>query len=125
FSTDPAHSLSDSLDIEIGDRLAEVTRKGRARLIAFEMDAGAALEKFKTEHRAVLSEIAERGTLLDESDINELLDLSLPGMDEVMALFELSELDRASNFARVVIDTAPSGHTARMLRLPEVFGQMI
>src|SRR5205085_11381727 len=125
FSTDPAHSLSDSLDVEIGDRLSEVARKGRARLIAFEMDAGAALEKFKTEHRAVLSEIAERGTLLDESDINELLDLSLPGMDEVMALFELSELDRAHEFARIVVDTAPSGHTTRLLRLPETFAHMV
>src|SRR5438067_1076640 len=125
FSTDPAHSLSDSLGKKIGDRLIEVARRGGARLFAYEMDAGAALEKFKVKHRAVLSEIAERGTLLDESDINELLNLSLPGMDEVMALFELSELDRASNFARIVVDTAPSGHTTRMLRLPEVFGQMI
>src|SRR2546423_1829480 len=125
FSTDPAHSLSDSLGKKIGDRLVQVARRGSARLFAYEMDAGAALEKFKVKHRAVLSEIAERGTLLDESDINELLNLSLPGMDEVMALFELSELDRASNFARIVVDTAPSGHTTRMLRLPEVFGQMI
>jgi len=125
FSTDPAHSLSDSLGKKIGDRLVEVSRRGSAKLFAYEMDAGAALASFKTRHRAVLSEIAERGTLLDKSDINELLDLSLPGMDEVMALFELSELDRAGNFAQVVVDTAPSGHTSRMLRLPEVFARMI
>ncbi len=125
LSTDPAHSLSDSLNVEIGDRLVEVAHNGRARLVAYEMDAGVALDKFKTEHRAVLGQIAERGTLLDESDINELLDLSLPGLDEVMALFELSELDRAHEFARIVVDTAPSGHTARLLRLPEVFAHMI
>jgi arsenite-transporting ATPase len=125
FSTDPAHSLSDSLGVEIGDRLIEVARKGDARLIAYEMDAGAALEKFKTEHRAILGEIADRGTLLDESDINELLNLSLPGIDEVMALFELSRLDREGDYARVVVDTAPSGHTSRLLRLPEVFSHMV
>jgi arsenite-transporting ATPase len=125
FSTDPAHSLSDSLEVKIGNRLVEVARKGSARLVAYEMDAGAALEKFKTEHRATLSEIADRGTLLDESDINELLNLSLPGMDEVMALFELSELDLAGDYARIVVDTAPSGHTSRLLRLPEVFARMI
>ncbi|HKC64943.1 MAG TPA: ArsA family ATPase [Pyrinomonadaceae bacterium] len=125
FSTDPAHSLSDSLEVKIGDRLVEVARKRRARLVAYEMDASAAFEKFKTEHHATLAEIADRGTLLDESDINELLNLSLPGMDEVMALFELSELDRADAYARIVIDTAPSGHTSRLLELPELFSRMV
>ncbi|HEV2862770.1 MAG TPA: ArsA family ATPase [Pyrinomonadaceae bacterium] len=125
FSTDPAHSLSDSLNVEVGDRLAEVARAGRGAaartLFAREMDASRALEEFKERHRAVLAEIADRGTILDEADINDLLDLSLPGLDEVMALFELSEVDRTGSFARVVVDTAPSGHTSRMLRLPEVF----
>jgi len=125
FSTDPAHSLSDSLGLEIGDRPVEITRRGGARLIGHEMNAGAALEKFRATHRRVLGEIAERGTLLDETDINELLNLSLPGMDEVMALFELSELDRAGTYTRIVIDTAPSGHTSRLLRLPDVFSRMV
>jgi arsenite/tail-anchored protein-transporting ATPase len=129
FSTDPAHSLSDSLDVEIGDRTAEVARRGRRtdapRLFAREMDAALALDAFKERHRAVLAEIADRGTILDEADINDLLDLSLPGMDEVMALFELSEVERVGDFARVVVDTAPSGHTSRMLRLPEVFARWV
>ncbi|HEX8117760.1 MAG TPA: ArsA family ATPase, partial [Pyrinomonadaceae bacterium] len=129
FSTDPAHSLSDSLGVEVGDRTAEVARRGRRadapRLFAREMDAAAALEEFKVKHRAVLAEIADRGTILDEADINDLLDLSLPGMDEVMALFELSGVEREGRFARVVVDTAPSGHTSRMLRLPEVFARWV
>ena len=124
FSTDPAHWLSDSLDSKVRDRTAEVARRGKGdgapRLLAREMDAARALEEFKQKHRAVLAEIADRGTILDETDINDLLDLSLPGMDEVMALFELSELDRAGNFTRIVVDTAPSGHTSRLLRLPEL-----
>src|SRR6185295_8398689 len=73
----------------------------------------------------VLAEIAERGTLLDEEDISELLNLSLPGLDEVMSLFELSELDREGEYAHIVVDTAPSGHTSRLLRLPEVFDRMV
>src|ERR1700754_4041077 len=129
FSTDPAHSLSDSLGVEVGDRTFEVARKGRSadapRLYAREMDAARALEEVKTKHRAVLAEIADRGTILDEADINDLLDLSLPGMDEVMALFELSEVERAGVYARVVVDTAPSGHTSRMLRLPSVFARWV
>jgi len=129
FSTDPAHSLSDSLGVKVGDRTAEVARRGRGddapRLLAREMDASRALEEFKQKHRSVLAEIADRGTILDEADINDLLNLSLPGMDEVMALFELSEVERAAEFSRVVVDTAPSGHTSRMLRLPEVFARWV
>ncbi|HYP53484.1 MAG TPA: ArsA family ATPase, partial [Pyrinomonadaceae bacterium] len=125
FSTDPAHSLSDSLAARIGDRTVEVARRGGARLFAREMDAARALEEFKARHRGVLKEIADRGTLLDDADINQLLDLSLPGMDELMSLFELSEIERTGSFARVVVDTAPSGHTSRLLRLPEVFARWV
>ena len=125
FSTDPAHSLSDSLDVKIGNRLVEVKQLRGARLFAYEMDASLALERFREVHGKVLAEIAERGTLLDEEDINELLSLSLPGLDEVMSLFELSELDREGKYAHIVIDTAPSGHTSRLLRLPEVFARMV
>jgi len=125
FSTDPAHSLSDSLDVKIGNRLVEVKQLRGARLFAYEMDASLALERFREAHGKVLAEIAERGTLLDEEDINELLSLSLPGLDEVMSLFELSELDREGKYAHIVIDTAPSGHTSRLLRLPEVFARMV
>jgi len=125
FSTDPAHSLSDSLDLRIGNRLVEVKQHRGARLVAYELDASLALERFREAHGKVLAEIAERGTLLDEDDINELLSLSLPGLDEVMSLFELSELDRAGQYAHIVVDTAPSGHTSRLLRLPEVFDRMV
>jgi len=125
FSTDPAHSLSDSLGVKVGNRLVKVAEHNGAKLIAYEMDATRALERFRTAHGKVLAEIAERGTLLDESDINELLNLSLPGLDEVMSLFELSELDREGKYAHIVVDTAPSGHTSRLLRLPEVFTRMV
>ena len=125
FSTDPAHSLSDSLDRKVGNKLVEVKQVRGARLVAYEMDAALALERFREAHGKVLAEIAERGTLLDEDDINELLNLSLPGLDEVMSLFELRELDRAGQYAHIVVDTAPSGHTSRLLRLPEVFDRMV
>jgi arsenite/tail-anchored protein-transporting ATPase len=125
FSTDPAHSLSDSFDVRVGNRLVEVRQLRGARLFAYEMDASLALERFRDAHGKVLAEIAERGTLLDEQDINELLSLSLPGLDEVMSLFELSELDREGKYAHIVVDTAPSGHTSRLLRLPAVFERMV
>ena len=125
FSTDPAHSLSDSLDVKVGNRLVEVKQFRGAQLFAYEMDASRALERFRSAHGEVLAEIAERGTLLDEDDIKQLLNLSLPGLDEVMSLFELSEVDREGKYTRIVVDTAPSGHTSRLLRLPEVFERIV
>jgi arsenite-transporting ATPase len=125
FSTDPAHSLADSVGKTIGDKPTEIAKHARAKLVAYEMDATTALERFREKHGRTLKEIAERGTFLDEADINELLNLSLPGLDEVMALFELSELDRAGKYDRIIIDTAPSGHTTRLLRLPQVFSRMV
>ncbi len=124
ISTDPAHSLSDSLSTPLGDRPTEVARRGGAILEAREMDAAAALDRFKAKYRRVLAEIADRGTLLDEGDVNQLLDLSLPGMDEVMALVELGELER-SDYWRVIVNTAPSGHTTRLLGLPQIFASWI
>jgi arsenite-transporting ATPase len=125
FSTDPAHSLSDSLETKVGNRLVEVKAFRGAKLFAYEMDASLALERFRAAHGEVLAEIAQRGTLLDEDDINQLLNLSLPGLDEVMSLFELSEVERAGKYTRIVVDTAPSGHTSRLLRLPEVFERIV
>lgn len=125
FSTDPAHSLSDSLDTDVGDRPVTISSRRSAKLVAYEMDATAALERFRSKHGPILAEIAERGTLLDEADINELLNLSLPGLDEVMSLFELSELETTASYDRIIVDTAPSGHTTRLLRLPEVFARMV
>ena len=75
FSTDPAHSLADSLGKAVGNKLTEVAKSKKARIIAFEMDAGLALENFRNQHGPVMAEIAERGTFLDESDIREVYSL--------------------------------------------------
>jgi anion-transporting ArsA/GET3 family ATPase len=75
--------------------------------MAREMDAAAALAQFARQHRPTLARIADRGTFLDQSDIKELLDLSLPGMDEVMALLELSESDRVGNFSALSLIPRP------------------
>jgi len=116
-STDPAHSLGDSFDQEIG---AEVTPiAGVDNLFALELDAQALLDRFKEEHDAVLGEIAYRGTFLDEDDIQRFLRLGLPGMEEVMAIIEIIDLMNANDFGLVVVDTAPTEHTLRLLELPE------
>ncbi|MBI4445666.1 MAG: ArsA family ATPase [Acidobacteria bacterium] len=125
FSTDPAHSLSDVFQKEIGDRLVAITQRGSSQLFAYEMDTASAFESFRREYQPLFQELASRGTLLDERDLAGLLELSLPGMDEIMALFTLSDLADSRRYRRLVIDTAPTGHTLRLVQLPVMAAQWL
>ncbi|MFB6098984.1 MAG: ArsA family ATPase [Salinibacter sp.] len=111
LSTDPAHSL--------GDCLQEAERP--ASLEVEEFDASAALRQFREQHRGTLHEIVARGTFFDDADIQELLDLALPGLDETMAVLRLARLADEETYTTVVVDTAPTGHTLRLLEMPERF----
>jgi len=108
-STDPAHSLADSLaDLLPPDNLK-----------VFELDAREYLATFKQKHNDKLREIAARGTFLDDDEINRFLDLSLPGLDELMAFLEISAWVENRSYDCIIVDTAPSGHTLRLLSMPE------
>jgi len=115
-STDPAHSLSDSLACAVGGEIAPVA--GVANLFALALDAAALLAEFKRQNGTVMRLIAERGTYFDREDIASLFELSLPGIDETMAIIKIMHLMREGNYDLVILDTAPSGHTTRLLALP-------
>ena len=117
-STDPAHSLGDSLGQEIGDNIAPV--KGVDNLFALEIDAIKRMEEFKAKYREELEIIAYRGTIFDRDDISEFLSLSLPGMDEMMAMFDIADVIKGGGYGLVILDTAPTGHTIRLLELPDL-----
>ncbi len=122
-STDPAHSLSDSLDCEVGGEITPVA--GVDNLFTLALDAEALLEEFKQQHGAVIKLIADRGTYFDQEDIASFFELSLPGLDEVMAIIEIMDLMREGHYDLVILDTAPAGHTVRLLALPEHMEQWI
>ena len=65
-------------------------------------------------------EIASRGTFLDEEDINRFLELSLPGMDELMAFLEISRWVKKGTYDGIIMDTAPTGHTLRLMEMPDM-----
>ncbi|HYU31820.1 MAG TPA: ArsA family ATPase, partial [Thermoanaerobaculia bacterium] len=116
-STDPAHSLGDALDVDLGPEPVQIpTRRGR--LLAAELDAESALGRWLGPRRADLETIAERGTWLDRDDVSRFLDLGLPGVDELAGLLELMRLVEASPGDEVVVDTAPTAHTLRLLAMP-------
>jgi arsenite-transporting ATPase len=117
-STDPAHSLGDLLGRRLGPAARAVpTRRGS--LHAAELDADAALARFVRARRPQLARIVSRGTYLDDDDIERLLRLALPGVDELIGLLELTRLARIRAYEEVVVDTAPTGHTLRLLGMPD------
>jgi len=116
-STDPAHSLGDSFGCPSGSEPVQVN--GVFNLYTMEMDAGLLLEEFKATYGDTMKKIADRGTFLDRDDIASFFELSLPGMDEVMAIMRLADIFGEGSYDYVVLDTAPTGHTVRMLDLPE------
>jgi arsenite/tail-anchored protein-transporting ATPase len=115
LSIDPAHSLGDALGLTLGTEPSDVPDSPGLR--ALELDAAAEQRRFVETHREAILELAEGGTYLDREDLDGFLQLALPGVDELAAVLRLLR-PREPAPARVVIDTAPTGHTLRLLALP-------
>jgi arsenite-transporting ATPase len=122
-STDPAHSLGDLLGVTLGPAARPVATR-RGTLYAAELDADAALARFVKARRGPLARVLSRGTYLDDDDIERLLRLALPGVDELIGLLELTRLAGVRAYDDVVVDTAPTGHTLRLLAMPRTLERM-
>ncbi|MFW6385332.1 MAG: ArsA family ATPase [Halodesulfurarchaeum sp.] len=121
-STDPAHSLSDTFETQIPGRPTAV--RDDIPLFAVEIDPDAALKE-----TAMFGEdgspMGPLGDLLGEAGIDPMMGGSMPGSDEAAAMQLLLEYLDDDRFDRVVIDTAPTGHTLRLLELPDVLDTMV
>jgi len=123
FSTDPAHSLADSLEQKLNDEPKEV--KGVKNLSALEVNAEKALSKFKTEHEDEIKKIVETGTNLDTEDVDSVFGLPIPGMDEVMGFKTMIDLIDQGQFDKYIVDTAPTGHALRLLSSPKLLDDWV
>ena len=119
ISTDPAHSLSDSFETDLSGEPREV----RSRLWAAEIDPDERAERYRELASGLAADLRSVGIRIDDEDVSEVFGAGVPaGGDEVAALDVFVDFADADRWEYVVLDTAPTGHTLRLLDLPEVMG---
>jgi arsenite-transporting ATPase len=123
ISTDPAHSVSDCLEQEIGFNVVKVA--GQNNLSAIEVIADQALAAFINGHQDVLKRLLNTSTNLDNADIDEMLTLSIPGIDEVMSFKTIIDFMEFGGYDKYVVDTAPTGHALRLISSPRMLDEWI
>src|SRR4051794_21140284 len=124
MSTDPAHSLADMLQTKARPgphRVAGV----KGKLSLWQIDSRREFEKFLSENREGILQIVENGTFFSKEEIAPLLDTTLPGMAEVAGLLAIQRLLESGQQDRIVVDTAPFGHTPRLFELPGHFQRFL
>ena len=113
LSTDPAHSLGDSLEQDLGHEPREVSDM----LWAQQIEAQTEMEANWSAVRDWLGRIlADRGVLGVAAE-----ELTVPpGMDELFSLLQIRAHHRSGDFDAIIVDCAPTGETLRLLSFPDV-----
>jgi arsenite-transporting ATPase len=119
LTTDPAAHLGDVLDTLVGDNITAV--RGQLNLWAVNIDPKAAAETYKTR---ILDDARQRGR--PESAIKMMEEeLNSPCTEEMAAFDKFIEYASQDEWDAVVFDTAPTGHTLRLLELPVDWSKQI
>jgi arsenite-transporting ATPase len=113
ISTDPAHSLSDALDIKLSPEPVEIL----PNLFAQEFDVYYSMEKYWNSMRNLMQTIFRwkgvKNVVAEELSV-------LPGMEEASAFLWLEKYYTEGEYELIVIDSAPTGETLTLLSLPQV-----
>lgn len=135
-SSDPAHSTSDSLGVEIGSEPTPI--EGVPGLFGLEMDPESKISSVLPKMGEMMNGMNGSGGLgglgglsmmLDPNAKDEMnamkdevkaSDMVIPGLDEALAFDELLRHVEDPTWDVIVFDTAPTGHTLRFLSLPEL-----
>lgn len=116
-STDPAHSTGDIFERPIGPDPVEIL----PGLHALEIDAATESARYVTGVKEQIAQLFGHGIL---KEANRQIDLaaSMPGAEEVALFDRMGALIRGedSRFDLIIFDTAPTGHTLRLIRMPEL-----
>ena len=116
LSTDPAHSLSDSFDQDLsgGD---VVPIEGFNNLWGMEISTEKGMEEFQ---QAMGEGVAGPEAQMAAGLMGDMTGMAPPGSDEAMAFGKILEFIEDSSYDRVIFDTAPTGHTLKLLELPDL-----
>lgn len=129
ISTDPAHSLGDSLGVDLPPGEPKQI-PSIDNLTALEINPKANISEFRGLTN--INPIEEMGMpdimggmpLME--DLQELTSMNPPGIDEALALLKMLEfVETEHNYDLIIFDTAPTGHTLRFLSLPETLSGWI
>lgn len=113
LSTDPAHSLSDSLETQLGPSPTPIA----PCLWGQQVEAEIEMERnWQAVQEWLGSLLADRG--LDRIVADEMT--VPPGLDELFSLLQIKRHHESGEFDVVVVDCAPTGETLRLLSFPDV-----
>jgi len=113
MSTDPAHSLADAFESEIGAELTQIA----PGLFGQQIDAQQRLEQHWGDIQAFTTEFLSWAGA-DPVAAEEIM--ALPGIEEVFSLTDLRRHADDGSFDCIVVDCAPTAETLRLLSLPEI-----
>ncbi|HUS18795.1 MAG TPA: ArsA family ATPase [Terriglobales bacterium] len=125
MSTDPAHSLGDVFEVKLPPKPTKIKLPKAGQLYVWQIDAAAQFQNFLKPHRKLMLDLLENGTIFSREEIEPLLDTTMPGMAEISGLLAIHELLQARKYDRIVVDTAPIGHTLRLFELPQHFREFL
>ena len=129
ISTDPAHSLGDSLGVELSPGVPTPI-EGIENLTALEINPKVDMSEYKELTNVNPMEEMGMSGLMDNipifGDMEELTSMTPPGIDEALAFGKILEfVETEHDYDLIVFDTAPTGHTLRFLSLPETLSGWI
>ena len=117
ISSDPTPSLSDIFETKIGDQEKKI--KGVENLYGLEISSEAVLQRWKERFGPEIYEVLSAFSNLDYDFVDYIG--GAPGIEEEYMLNAIMELVESGKYRRVIWDTAPAGHTLRLLHLPQLF----
>jgi arsenite-transporting ATPase len=122
ISTDPAHNVGDIFSTKIGGKTKEIADN----LYALEIDPDIETDNYIKSVKENIRGVVHSGMM---EEVHRQLDTAKasPGADEAALFDKLISiiLEERANFEKLVFDTAPTGHTIRLLSLPELMGVWI
>jgi arsenite-transporting ATPase len=116
-SSDPAPSLSDIFETKIGSEVRKIIEDDE--LYGLEISSEIILEKWKARFGGEIYEVISSFANVEYDFVDYIG--TAPGIEEEYMLYFITELTKVFSYDILVWDTAPAGHTLKLLKLPQLF----